>query len=401
METNIQNEGLLNVYLCLWFIAIGYCMYCVGKPSSHGSSSDNGTDYNRFLSRLDKAVYKFSNIDMYADKTPEEEEEDEQEDESEKEENVVRNTSDNSDEKSSCSDSDGTENINSEENQYLDLIKNILENGSSAKTRNGTTISIFGNSMRFSLKDGILPLITTKSVAWRTCFHELMWFIKGSTNNADLQENGVHIWDLNSSREFLDERGLTNNKEGDLGPVYGHQWRFFNAKYIDCNTDYSGIGVDQLANIIRDLKNPETRNSRRMVLCAWNPEQIPEMALPPCHVIAQFNVRDDKYLSCALFQRSGDVGLGVPFNIASYSFLTHMIAHHCGLETDEFVYFLGNAHIYEDHIEALKTQILRTPFSFPRIQFSNNHENIEDYKISDIDWIDPYNHGLKLHMKLC
>lgn len=298
------------------------------------------------------------------------------------------------------SESDSLESLESEETQYIRLILDILSNGAKEESRNGPTLSIFGHTMRFSLKDGQLPLITTKYVAWKTCFNELMWFIRGSTDNRDLQKNGVHIWDLNSSREFLDSRGLTTLAEGDLGPVYGHQWRHFNAKYIDSTTDYTGIGVDQLAAIIRDLKTPENRASRRMILCAWNPEQIGEMALPPCHMIAQFNVREGRYLSCALFQRSGDVGLGVPFNIASYSFLTHMLAHHCGLEADEFVYFLGNAHIYEEHVEPLETQILKTPFPFPKIRFSNIHENIDDYDISDIEWVEPYKHGPKISMEL-
>jgi len=205
------------------------------------------------------------------------------------------------------------------ETQYLQLIRDILDHGSLENSRNGNTKSLFGYSMRFSLADGTLPLLTTKSVAWKTCFRELMWFIRGETDNKKLQSMGVHIWNGNSTREFLDSRGLHTREVDDLGPIYGHQWRHFNADYVDSGTDYSGKGVDQLAEIIRQLSSVEGRTSRRLIMSAWNPCQLDEMALPPCHILAQFNVRENKYLSCALYQRSGDVGLGVPFNIASYS----------------------------------------------------------------------------------
>jgi len=289
---------------------------------------------------------------------------------------------------------------NHEENQYTDLIKRILEKGSEEQSRNGKVLSVFGNSMRFSLQNGTVPLLTTKKVAWKTCFKELMWFVKGSTSNDELRSKKVHIWDDNSSRDFLDSRGLTNNLEGDLGPVYGHQWRHFNAPYENCETDYTGKGVDQLQNIINELKDPTKRASRRLVMSAWNPNQLDEMALPPCHILAQFNVREGQYLSCALYQRSGDVGLGVPFNIASYSFLTHILAKHCGLIADEFVYFLGNAHIYEEHIEPLKTQITQVPFSFPKMLINNKYDEIERYTLDDIEWIDEYKHHETIKMKM-
>ena len=276
------------------------------------------------------------------------------------------------------------------ENQYLQLIKEILEKGSLEETRNGKTKSIFGYSMRFSLKDGELPLLTTKKVAWKTCFRELQWFIRGSTNNKELQDKNVHIWDGNSTREFLDGRGLYNNEVNDLGPIYGHQWRHFNAEYTDCHSDYSGKGIDQLTNIIDELKNPLTRNSRRLIISAWNPCQIEQMALPPCHILMQFNVRDNKYLSCALMQRSIDTCIGAPINIASYSFLTHIIAKHCDLIADEFIYFLGNAHIYEEHFEPIQEQLKRQPLPFPKINILHKHENIEDYTIDDIEWVEKY-----------
>ena len=287
------------------------------------------------------------------------------------------------------------------ENQYLQLIKEILEKGSLEETRNGKTKSIFGYSMRFSLKDGELPLLTTKKVAWKTCFRELQWFIRGSTNNKELQDQNIHIWDGNSTREFLDSRRLHKNEVNDLGPIYGHQWRHFNSEYKDCHTDYSGKGIDQLANVINDLKNPSTRSCRRHIISAWNPCQLDEMALPPCHILMQFNVRDNKYLSCALMQRSIDTCIGAPINIASYSFLTHIIAKHCDLIADEFIYFLGNAHIYEEHFEPIQEQLKREPFPFPKINILQKHENIEDYTIDDIEWVEKYvsHEPIKMIMK--
>jgi thymidylate synthase len=287
------------------------------------------------------------------------------------------------------------------EEQYLNLIREILENGNMEEGRNGITKSIFGHSMRFSLKDGCLPLLTTKKVAWKTCFKELIWFMKGCTDNNELIKQNVHIWDDNSTREFLDSRGLQNNAEGDLGPVYGHQWRHFNAEYTDCHTDYTGKGIDQLQNIIKQLRTEDGRKSRRLIMSAWNPCQIDEMALPPCHVLIQFNVRQNKYLSCSLYQRSCDVGLGVAFNIASYSFLTHIMAKHCGLIAEDFVYFMGNAHIYEEHIDAMKLQITHIPKPFPTIVFKDDvaHENIEDYSLTDFT-VENYISYEKIKMKM-
>ncbi len=287
-----------------------------------------------------------------------------------------------------------------EENQYLNLINDILVYGNNEKGRNGETKAIFGAAMHFSLEDGVIPLLTTKKVAWKTCLKELLWFIKGSTDNKLLKEQNVKIWNGNGSREFLDSRGLTHYKEDDLGPVYGWQWRRFNQEYKGCNEEPLNNGVgDQLANIISQLKNPETRNSRRLVMSAWNPLQLDEMALPPCHVLVQFNVFDKDKLSCSLYQRSGDVGLGVPFNIASYSFLTHIIAKHCGLKATEFNYFLGNAHIYDDHIEPLKKQLYNVPHTFPRIEIIKNHDNIDNFCVEDIKIID-YIHFESIKMEM-
>jgi thymidylate synthase len=273
-----------------------------------------------------------------------------------------------------------------DENQYIHLIKDILEEGEMICGRNGNAKTIYGSSMHFSLQNGTLPLLTTKKVAWKTCLKELLWFIQGSTNNDLLQEQKVTIWNGNASKDFLNSRGLSHYRENDLGPVYGHQWRHFNAPYKTCDDDYSGKGVDQLQYIIDQLKDADGggRHSRRLVMSAWNPCQLDEMALPPCHILSQFHVSGGNKLSCSLYQRSGDVGLGVPFNIASYSFLTHLIAHHCGLEAHEFVYHLGNAHIYDDHLEPLREQMDKKPFDFPTLTIKDNSQkSISDYKVDD------------------
>jgi thymidylate synthase len=275
--------------------------------------------------------------------------------------------------------------IHHEENQYLNLIDDILNEGEFVEGRNGRTLTVFGSSMHFSLENNNLPLLTTKKVAWKTCLKELVWFINGSTDNEKLQNQNVKIWNGNANREYLDSVGLIDRSENDLGPVYGHQWRFFNAKYSDCKQDYTGEGIDQLKNIINDLKDNEKKYSRRLIMSAWNPCQLDEMALPPCHVLVQFNVLPGDKLSCSLYQRSGDVGLGVPFNIASYSMLTHILAKHCDLKASEFNYHLGNAHIYDDHIETLKLQIKRQPYEFPKINILNKHSDINEYNIEDIE----------------
>ena len=286
------------------------------------------------------------------------------------------------------------------EYQYLKLVKNIINHGFREKGRNGNTISLFGEQMRFSLSNNKIPFMTTKKLAWNSCLKELLWFIKGDTSNESLQKQNVKIWNDNASREFLDSRGLNNLKENDLGPVYGHQWRHYNAKYFDSETDYAGKGVDQLQQLIDGIEESKKTgiSSRRLILNAWNPEQLDEMALPPCHVLSQYFVHDGK-LSCSLYQRSGDVGLGVPFNIASYSFLTHLLAKHCDLEANEFIHFIGNAHIYEDHIEALEKQLENIPFDPPTIDILKKYENIEDYTFKDFK-INNYKYGEKIIMDM-
>lgn len=283
---------------------------------------------------------------------------------------------------------------NKEELKYLKLLKKIIDEGTIEKTRNGDCYTIFGYEQRFLLKDGILPIFTTRNISIKIAFFELMFFIRGQTNIKYLHVNNIHIWDGNSTREYLDSRGLNDYPVGELGPIYGFQWRNFNYN-IDKNN-----GIDQLSNIIEELKNPEKRNSRRMVMTAWNPLLLDKMALPPCHVICQFHVKDGKYLSCALFQRSMDAILGCPTNIICYSLLTHILAKHCDLEVDEFIHFIGNVHIYKEHLEGVKTQIQRDPFKFPKIIIKNKKKNIEDYEFDDIYFVEPYNYHDKIKFKM-
>ena len=297
-------------------------------------------------------------------------------------------------------------NSNHEEYQYINLIKNILNNGYWEEGRNGKTKCIFGASMRFSLQNGKIPILTTKKIAWKTCLKELLWFIRGQTNNNILIEQDVHIWDANTEQysrtqrnkeinNYLVSRNINIQGEGELGPIYGHQWRHFNAEWEGSQKDYTGEGVDQLQQIIDALKDPLKRSSRRLVMSAWNPCQLEQMALPPCHILCQFNVHDGNKLSCAMYQRSNDEACGTPINIASYSFLTHLLAKHCGLEAYEFVYFKGNCHIYEQHLEGLKLQVTREPFDFPTLNIKQIRENINDYTVDDFV-LENYKHNEKI-----
>jgi thymidylate synthase len=283
-----------------------------------------------------------------------------------------------------------------EEYQYIHLLEKIINEGTWEEGRNGKTKSIFGNMMRFSLKDGKIPILTTKKTAWKTCLKELLWFIRGETDNKILKEQGVHIWDANGSRDFLDSRGLIDYEVDELGPLYGYQWRNFNKSYVSQKqTQLSGwrdddwikpeTGVDQLQQIIDALKDPKQRTSRRLIMTAWNPCQLDQMALPPCHVLCQFNVHDGNKLSCMMVQRSSDFFLGIPFNITSYAMLTHLIAKHCGLEAYEFIHFMGNCHLYENAIDAAKSQITRQPYPFPTISIKQTRDNISDYQVEDFE----------------
>ena len=259
--------------------------------------------------------------------------------------------------------------------QYLDLVKHVMENGHQKGDRTGTgTKSVFGYQMRFDLSEGF-PLVTTKKIHLKSIIYELLWFLQGNTNIGYLNENGVRIWD-----EWADENG-------DLGPVYGHQWRNWDSQEID-----------QIAELIQTLKqNP---NSRRMLVSAWNPKVLPDtsksfadnvaegkVALPPCHAFFQFYVADGK-LSCQLYQRSADIFLGVPFNIASYALLTMMIAQVCDLKPGDFVHTFGDAHIYNNHIEQLELQLTREPRPLPKMMLNPEVKNILDFKFEDFTLVD-------------
>lgn len=245
--------------------------------------------------------------------------------------------------------------------QYLDLLADILESGSDRRDRTGTgTRAVFGRQMRFDMRDGF-PLVTTKKLHLRSIVHELLWFLRGDTNIAYLKANGVRIWD-----EWADENG-------DLGPVYGAQWRSW--------PDYHGGTIDQIAKVQDDIRrNP---NSRRLIVSAWNPALVDEMALPPCHCMFQFYVADGR-LSCQLYQRSGDVFLGVPFNIASYALLTAMMAQATGLEVGEFVHTLGDAHLYSNHFEQARLQLTRAPLLLPKLRLNPDVRDIFDFRFEDI-----------------
>lgn len=272
---------------------------------------------------------------------------------------------------------------NCEEQQYLDLIKRIIHSGNVRKDRTGTgTIGTFGEQMRFSLCNNQLPLLTTKRVFFKGVLEELLWFVKGDTNAKHLQEKGVRIWDGNSSKEFLASRGLAHREEGDLGPVYGFQWRHWGASYKTMHDDYANQGIDQLQQAIDTIKNNPF--DRRIVVSAWNPSDISLMALPPCHMFFQFYVHDGM-LSCQMYQRSCDVGLGVPFNIASYALLTIMVAHVCELKPYELIISMGDTHVYSDHVNSLKEQLDRTPKAFPKLTIK---EGVKRMKVDDFQFDD-------------
>lgn len=286
---------------------------------------------------------------------------------------------------------------NLEEQQYLDAVARILKHGVVRSDRTGTgTISLFGMQMRFSLRNNVFPLLTTKRVFWRGVAEELLWFVKGSTNANELAAKDIHIWDGNGSREFLDKLGLVDRAEGDLGPVYGFQWRHFGAQYSNFEQDYTGSGIDQLMQCIDKIKNsPE---DRRIIMTAWNPSDLDKMALPPCHMFVQFYVANGE-LSCQMYQRSADMGLGVPFNIASYSLLTRMIAQVCGLKAGDFVHCIGDAHIYLNHVESLNQQISRIPSAFPTLTIDEHILDIDGFHYDNFH-VEGYNPQGAIKMKM-
>jgi len=275
---------------------------------------------------------------------------------------------------------------NSAEVAYLETLKELISSGTHKKNRTiNKTYSSFGKMFTYMLSsmserhdttserhDMIIPLLTTKRVPFRLVVEELLWFISGSTDAKKLQAKDIHIWDANATREFLDGRGLHDLPEGDIGAGYGFQWRHFGADYKNCHTDYGVAGTDQLIGVIKSIKTDPF--GRRHIVSAWNPAQLDEMALPPCHISFQFNVDPDeddisqpKYLDCCMYQRSADFPLGVPFNIASYSILTHMVAQQTGLVARKFIHMIGDCHIYENQVEGCLEQVKRTPGIFPKL----------------------------------
>ena len=252
---------------------------------------------------------------------------------------------------------------------YLDLIQHIIDHGVKKEDRTGTgTISVFGYQMRYDLREGF-PLVTTKKTHMKSIVHELLWFLKGETNVQYLQENGVRIWN-----EWADD-------DGDLGPVYGKQWRTW--------ASTSGEVIDQIRDAIQMIQ--ENPNSRRIIVSAWNVGELKQMALMPCHAFFQFYVADG-HLSCQLYQRSADVFLGVPFNIASYALLTHMMAQICGLKAGEFVHTLGDAHLYLNHLEQAKLQLEREPYPLPKLRLNMDIDDIDDFTYEDIEILDYQHH---------
>ncbi|VDN10275.1 unnamed protein product [Dibothriocephalus latus] len=334
---------------------------------------------------------------------------------------------------------------------YLNLVRRVLKEGVLRDDRTGTgTWSIFGPQMRFDLRSGDFPLLTTKQALtgvpvgsitnfvvvygyisakgifewahwtfFRGILEELLWFIRGSTDSKELAAKKVFFWDANGSRAFLDQLGFTDREEGadyaimsflistllfatpildlgDLGPVYGFQWRHAGAEYVDCKHDYTGQGVDQLAEVIKRIK--EKPWDRRLLIVAWNARDLHKMVLPPCHCLVQFYVANGE-LSCMLYQRSGDMGLGVPFNIASYALLMLMIAHITGLKPGDFVHTIGDCHVYTNHKEALEEQLKRVPRPFPRLVIKRQVTDIDDFKVEDFELVG-YKPYPKIPMKM-
>jgi thymidylate synthase len=257
--------------------------------------------------------------------------------------------------------------------QYLDFMRHVKEHGALKTDRTGTgTLSVFGHQMRFDLAEGF-PLVTTKKVHLKSIVHELIWFLQGSTNIAYLKENGVSIWD-----EWADANG-------ELGPIYGHQWRNWPTP--------TGEHIDQISQVLEQIRT--TPDSRRMIVSAWNVADIPQMKLPPCHAFFQFYVADGK-LSCQLYQRSADIFLGVPFNIASYALLTHMMAQQAGLEVGDFVWTGGDCHLYSNHLEQADLQLSREPFPLPKLVIKRKPESLFDYRYEDFEFAGYQSHpGIK------
>jgi len=245
--------------------------------------------------------------------------------------------------------------MNIDEYQYLNILKKVKENGTIKNGRNGKTYSYFGDILKFNIKNQF-PLITTKKVFFRGVVEELLWFLRGSVNSKELEEKGINIWKGNSNREFLDMNGFYDYEEGYLGPIYGYQWRSFNGE------------IDQLKYVLNELN----KNSRRIIINAWNPCQLNKQVLPPCHILYNFYIDDYKNLSCMMFMRSSDLFLGLPFNIASTALFTYIIAKVMGLNVNEIVISICDLHIYEEHIESVEEQLNREPYDFPKLNIKKD-----------------------------
>jgi len=275
---------------------------------------------------------------------------------------------------------------NFDEMNYLNIMESIIEKGHFRKTRNSNTFGTFGQHLKFTLKDNTIPLLTTKKMFIRGVIEELIFFLKGQTDSKLLEEKGVNIWKPNTTETFLKQNKL-NYREGDIGPMYGFQWRYFNADYLGCDSDYSGKGIDQLNEVIEDLK--KDRYSRRILMTTYNPCQAKLGVLYPCHgLVVQFGIEGNNELSCHMYQRSADYALGVPFNIASYAILVYILCSHlncCGYDfiPGNLYMSFGDVHLYESHVSNAKLQIENTPYLFPKIHI-NAINDIEDIKVSDI-----------------
>lgn len=282
-----------------------------------------------------------------------------------------------------------------EEHQYLDLLRGLIARADSGqpfvtdRTKVGT-ISEYGRQVRFNLEGGTMPLLTTKRIDFRNVATELEFFIKGKTDSKWLEQRNVRIWSVNGSREFLDHVGFTDREEGDLGPIYGFQWRHAGAKYTDCNADYRDQGIDQLNEAIRTLRSDPA--SRRVCISAWIPQDLPEMVLPPCHCFFQFCITWENKLICMMTQRSADIGLGVPYNIASYALLTHIVAQLTGSIASELVITFNDLHIYKNHVEKLKVQLDREPKPFPKLVLKDLQGSIDNFSGDDATLTDYDSH---------
>ena len=278
--------------------------------------------------------------------------------------------------------------IKTDEYNYLNVLKDVLYYGKERQTRNSKTISKFGIKMEFNDINEHFPLLTTKKMYWKGIKEELLWFINGDTNSTLLEDKHVNIWKGNSNRDFLDNNQFSHYQEGECGPIYGFQWRHFNAPYPIIDNKNKG-GIDQLQNCIDLIKSDPY--SRRIFMSSWNPCQLKDMVLPPCHVSYQFYVTDDGKIDCQMYQRSGDIFLGVPFNIASTALLTSMIANITGYSPGKISIIIGDAHIYKNHIESIEEQLTRKPYGFPKL-YIKNRNTIDEFNSNDLQLVSYYSH---------